>query len=271
MASETAPLLANNTDTASITVTNNDSYNNGNGGAATSNNSALHRNSNNGHVYEYGSSNSNTFEFSTQKIDNQTWNNNNNKSNDEDDRSSLLQRDHRSIQHNNHTAYAVRVDHSDGDDDDAKTNTNSISNNIGPITPIDYYYNSSPANKTIQRYYRFTASKATPFIALYKRPLETYPDELLTNNNGNGNINSNAPNPQSDTTGLLTRSMVLPSHGTDPSGRWILVSVGGRTGWARRSLLFPLLTNADDNDDGNDDSTKSEIVNNAVSQTYIRG
>ena len=33
---------------------------------------------------------------------------------------------------------------------------------------------------------------------------------------------------QSDTTGLLTRSMVLPSHGTDPSGKWILVSVGGR-------------------------------------------
>ena len=30
--------------------------------------------------------------------------------------------------------------------------------------------------------------------------------------------------------------MVLPSHGTDPTGRWILVSVGGRTGWARRNV-----------------------------------
>jgi len=112
----------------------------------------------------------------------------------------------------------------------------------GPVTPADFYYNIS-ANPTVQRYYRFTASKATPFIALYKRPLETYPGHHTENNQKNANNNNNAttqqqpPNPQNDTTGLLTRSMVLPSHGTDPSGRWILVSVGGRTGWARRCAL----------------------------------
>ncbi|KAK1746785.1 hypothetical protein QTG54_002129 [Skeletonema marinoi] len=124
------------------------------------------------------------------------------------------------------------------------------SNSSGPINPTDFFYNL-PSNNTIQRYYRFTASKATPFIALYKRPLETYPEEhqaSSSNNNENSTNGGNTsappppPNPQSDTTGLLTRSMVLPSHGTDPSGRWILVSVGGRTGWARRSSLYPLLT-----------------------------
>eukprot|EP00984_Skeletonema_dohrnii_P006957 scaffold2481_cov83-Skeletonema_dohrnii-CCMP3373.AAC.1 len=124
----------------------------------------------------------------------------------------------------------------------------SSSNSRGPISPTDFFYNL-PSNNTIQRYYRFTASKATPFIALYKRPLETYPEEHQASSNNNDNStnggNTSAPpppNPQSDTTGLLTRSMVLPSHGTDPSGRWILVSVGGRTGWARRSSLYPLLT-----------------------------
>jgi palmitoyltransferase ZDHHC9/14/18 len=30
--------------------------------------------------------------------------------------------------------------------------------------------------------------------------------------------------------------IVLPSHGTDPSGQWILVSVGGRSGWARKRV-----------------------------------
>jgi hypothetical protein len=78
----------------------------------------------------------------------------------------------------------------------------------------DFYYRV-PANPTVQRYYRFTASPATPFIALYKRPLDAYLE-------GDG-----ATAPQHDTTGMLTRSLVLPSHGTDPSGRWILVSVGG--------------------------------------------
>ena len=32
----------------------------------------------------------------------------------------------------------------------------------------------------------------------------------------------------------MRRSAVVPSHGTDVSGDWILVSVGGRSGWARK-------------------------------------
>lgn len=71
-----------------------------------------------------------------------------------------------------------------------------------------------PNNPTLQTYYRFTASPLTPFCALHKRP--------AVESNGGG------------VTGLLRRSAVLPSHGTDPTGEWVLVSVGGRSGWARK-------------------------------------
>lgn len=126
----------------------------------------------------------------------------------------------------------------------ARSQPSSKRRGAAAVTPTDFYYNI-PANPTIQRYYRFTATKTTPFIALYKRPLETYPeitsDEQDNDNNGDRRRKHSQPppppNPQNDTTGLLTRSMVLPSHGTDPTGRWILVSVGGRTGWARRSSM----------------------------------
>ncbi|KAL3775730.1 hypothetical protein ACHAWO_000816 [Cyclotella atomus] len=91
------------------------------------------------------------------------------------------------------------------------------------VTATSYYY--SPK---IQRFYRFTSTKSSPFIALYRRPLEIYDDAKQQQ--------QPIINPQTETTGLLTRSMVLPSHGTDPSHRWILVSVGGRTGWARRTV-----------------------------------
>lgn len=79
------------------------------------------------------------------------------------------------------------------------------------ITVQTYYFPKT--NPTIQRYYRFTASPNSPFAALHKRP----------GSNDAGGV-----------TGLLRRSAVLPSHGTDPSGDWILVSVGGRSGWARK-------------------------------------
>eukprot|EP00546_Thalassionema_frauenfeldii_P014970 CAMPEP_0178914050 /NCGR_PEP_ID=MMETSP0786-20121207/11192_1 /TAXON_ID=186022 /ORGANISM="Thalassionema frauenfeldii, Strain CCMP 1798" /LENGTH=140 /DNA_ID=CAMNT_0020586879 /DNA_START=196 /DNA_END=615 /DNA_ORIENTATION=- len=79
------------------------------------------------------------------------------------------------------------------------------------VTVQDYFF---PANNpTIQRYYRFTASPTSPFAALHKRP----------GSSDAGGV-----------TGLLRRSAVLPSHGTDRSGEWILVSVGGRSGWARK-------------------------------------
>ena len=72
-------------------------------------------------------------------------------------------------------------------------------------------------NPTLQRYYRFTASSLTPFCALHKRP-----------------ENSSVGSSGSGVTGLLRRSAVLPSHGTDATGNWVLVSVGGRSGWARK-------------------------------------
>jgi len=74
-------------------------------------------------------------------------------------------------------------------------------------------------NPTIQRYYRFTASSLTPFAALHKRPIV---------DRSSGGV-----------TGLLRRSAVLPSHGTDETQNWVLLSVGGRSGWARKRQLEP--------------------------------
>jgi hypothetical protein len=78
-----------------------------------------------------------------------------------------------------------------------------------------------PENPTLQRYYRFTASPLTPFCALHKRPENT--------SGGGGGSGGGV-------TGLLRRSAVLPSHGTDSTGNWVLVSVGGRSGWARKQM-----------------------------------
>jgi DHHC palmitoyltransferase len=83
-------------------------------------------------------------------------------------------------------------------------------------------------NSSIQRYYRFEATPLTPIAALYKRPMTSSTSTSSFDNYAN-NINN------SEVTGLLRRSAIVPSHGTDPSGAWILVSVGGRAGWARRS------------------------------------
>jgi hypothetical protein len=73
-------------------------------------------------------------------------------------------------------------------------------------------------NTTLQRYYRFTVTPLTPMLALHQRPQIA------------GRI-SNA-----GVTALLRRSAVVPSHGVDATGQWILVSVGGRSGWARKAL-----------------------------------
>jgi hypothetical protein len=75
----------------------------------------------------------------------------------------------------------------------------------------------TPNNPTVQRYYRFSATPITPIVALHKKP-------------GTGN----SAIIHSGVTGLLRRSAVVPSHGTDETGDWILVSVGGRSGWARK-------------------------------------
>jgi len=96
------------------------------------------------------------------------------------------------------------------------------------ITAQDYYFPKE--NPTIQRYYRFTASAQTPFCAIHKRPQQ---DTTMVNGKP---IHPMSPNSSGGgVTGLLRRSAVLPSHGIDPTSNWILVSVGGRSGWARRS------------------------------------
>jgi DHHC palmitoyltransferase len=79
------------------------------------------------------------------------------------------------------------------------------------ITVQDFHF--PPSNPTIQRYYRFTPGPLATFAALHKRP-------------GQSDAGSVA--------GVLHRAAVVPSHGTDRSGDWILVSVGGRSGWARK-------------------------------------
>jgi hypothetical protein len=89
----------------------------------------------------------------------------------------------------------------------------------------DFYFDKS-RNPTVQRYYRFHATPITPIIALHKKP-----------GSSTSSSSSSTAMPASSTggvTGLLRRSAVVPSHGTDQSGDWILVSVGGRSGWARK-------------------------------------
>lgn len=81
-----------------------------------------------------------------------------------------------------------------------------------------------PHNPTIQRYYRFTVTPLTPIAALHKRPGgSSLQQQQPPGNVGGGGV-----------TGLLRRSAVVPSHGTDRSGEWVLLSVGGRSGWARK-------------------------------------
>ena len=94
-----------------------------------------------------------------------------------------------------------------------------------PPSVYELYFNKS-TNPTVQRYYRFNATPITPIVALHKKP-------------GPGGSSSGPGTGAAITsgvTGLLRRSAVVPSHGTDESGNWILVSVGGRSGWARKKL-----------------------------------
>lgn len=91
-----------------------------------------------------------------------------------------------------------------------------------------------PINPTIQAYYRFTVTPLTPFAALHTRPLDGPMSIQEDNSKGDCNVHP------STVSGLLRRSAVLPSHGTDPSGRWILVSVGARSGWARKHQFAPV-------------------------------
>jgi hypothetical protein len=112
------------------------------------------------------------------------------------------------------------------------TENNNNCNCDNPVHPLpsrppsayDLYFNNS--NPSVQRYYRFNATPITPIVALHKKP--------GASSSGNNGSHSNAAVVTSGVTGLLRRSAVVPSHGTDVSGDWILVSVGGRSGWARK-------------------------------------
>jgi len=115
------------------------------------------------------------------------------------------------------------------ENDNNDNNCNNCDNNdrvhplpSRPPSAYDLYFNNS--NPTVQRYYRFNATPITPIVALHKKPGAS----------SSGNNGSNAAVVTSGVTGLLRRSAVVPSHGTDVSGDWILVSVGGRSGWARK-------------------------------------
>ena len=98
-----------------------------------------------------------------------------------------------------------------------KQSDNRLPANDHPPSAHDFYFTTN--NPTVQRYYRFSATPITPIVALHKKP-----------GSGNSAIVT------SGVTGLLRRSAVVPSHGTDSTGDWILVSVGGRSGWARKKL-----------------------------------
>jgi hypothetical protein len=117
------------------------------------------------------------------------------------------------------------------ENDNNDNNCNNCDNNdrvhplpSRPPSAYDLYFNNS--NPTVQRYYRFNATPITPIVALHKKP--------GASSSGNNGSHSNAAVVTSGVTGLLRRSAVVPSHGTDVSGDWILVSVGGRSGWARK-------------------------------------
>ena len=139
-------------------------------------------------------------------------------------------------------------------------------------TVNEFYFTT--INPTIQTYYRFTVTPLTPFAVLHTRPLDgpmatpPSPSSSTTKrkeegNSHNSHNNISHTNPNKDVTGLLRRSAVLPSHGTDPSGRWILVSVGGRSGWTRKRDLTPI----PNNDTTTTNQNMKRIASHASSQT----
>ena len=97
----------------------------------------------------------------------------------------------------------------------------SSTDTAAPTNPSVHDFFFPPTfNRSIQRYYRFTSTPLAPIAALHKKPIHPNNATSLTTTTGT-------------CTGLLRRSAVIPSHGTDAAtGEWVLVSVGGRSGWA---------------------------------------
>ena len=103
------------------------------------------------------------------------------------------------------------------------------------LTLEEFFY--PLGNPTIQAYYHFTVTPLTPFAALCTRPLDGPMNMEAVNHANAADPDVNAEPVQVGISGLLRRSFVLPSHGTDPSGRWIFVSIGARSGWERRDTF----------------------------------
>ena len=148
-------------------------------------------------------------------------------------------------------------DHRDNDDDDdrrhpknrddpsttasaATTTTTTTHRTRAEQSAVDFYF--PPHNPTVQRYYRFTSTTLTPIAALHRRPGgggngngTTDGTKDHTASSSSSSASASVSSPPGGVTGLLRRSAVVPSHGTSHgSDDWILVSVGGRSGWARK-------------------------------------
>lgn len=94
---------------------------------------------------------------------------------------------------------------------DQPGNTQNDGDTSHTPSATDFFF-STERNPSIQRYYQFQSTNLTPIAALYKKPSST-----------------------TGVSGLLRRSAVIASHGYDAlTKQWILVSVGGRSGWALR-------------------------------------
>ena len=132
---------------------------------------------------------------------------------------------------------------------DREDSCKCISSSSRRPTVNEFFFN--PVNTTIQAYYRFNVTALTPFAALHTRPLDGPMSASRVDSNGNPIPNTDS---SSAVSGLLRRSAVLPSHGTDPSGNWILVSVGARSGWARKKQFVEV----------NDACTSSEEIINGT-------
>lgn len=118
-------------------------------------------------------------------------------------------------------------------------------------------------NPSVQTYYRFTATHLRPFAILHTRPLSgpfSFGNEEDDEENSTKDDNElmRQQQQQGNVTGLLRRSAVLPGHGVDPTGTWVLVSVGGRSGWARKQ------PSGNDGTSGNNSDTNSNSASLAL-------
>jgi len=159
-----------------------------------------------------------------------------------DERSSLLFDEPAQLCSNVNVNVNVNVNNVNGNNDfgsnnHALANVDETGRRRRP-TVREYFF--PRLNPTIQTYYRFTATHLRPFAILHTRPLSgpfsigSDNDDDEENSKKDDNEIMRQQQQSGNVTGLLRRSAVLPGHGIDPTGTWVLVSVGGRSGWARK-------------------------------------